>query len=309
MKKLLLSTLTAVLVLASLVCAHGFGTSALPGLDSLTQNLTFNPYAQAGFQRVGSNIDLPISAESATPGLLQIEGLSLSVRDANFWTGTVGATVKSGELLSLFASIGGSLNRPFIVTGQMPVSLDSIGRQPTLEFDATKLEMWYAQGGVSLGPVLLGLYGDHFGIAVGNPRRGSVPLSNQTLRADFLTTTLAPYIGFAVPAANTLFSVIYSPFAMSNTTVALRTSDSDVAQARYKWNKPGNFVSCSFQYNSTPTNSASFGVWGNCAYMGVRGNAELDFQDANSGVSRQKQVTATMTKYIIQGGLMFGLNF
>jgi hypothetical protein len=309
MKKLLGATIATVLFLASLACAQGLGTFGLPGLDSLTQNLTFNSYAQAGFQRVGSNIDLPISAEASVPGLLQIEGLSLSVQDANFWTGTLGASVKSGELLSLFASIGGSLNRPFVITGQIPVGLDSLGRQPTLEFDATKLDMWYAQGGVSLGPILLGLYGDHFGVAVGAPRRGSVPLDNQTLRADFLTTTLAPYIGFAVPAANTLFSVIYSPFAMSNTTVALRTSDRDVAQAKYKWNKPGNFISCSFQYNSTPTDSSSFGVWGNCAYMGVRGNAELSFQDANSGVSRQKQVTATMTKYIIQGGLMFGLNF
>ncbi len=309
MKKLLGATLTAVLFLASIACAHGLGTFGLPGLDSLTQNLTFNPYAQAGFQHIGSNIELPINAENLASGLLQIDSLNLTVQDANFWTGTVGASVKSGEMLSFFGAVGGSLNRTFRIVGQVPVRLGPIGAEPTLEFDATKLGMWYAQGGVSLGPVLLGLYGDHFSIAVGAPRRGSIPIDNQTLRADFVTTTLAPYIGFAVPASNTLFSVIYSPVAMSNATVALRTSDSDVAQAKYKWNKPGNFISCSFQYNSTPTDSSSFGVWGNCAYMGVRGNAELGFQDANTGFSSQKQVTATMTKYIIQGGLMFGLNF
>jgi hypothetical protein len=169
--------------------------------------------------------------------------------------------------------------------------------------------MWYAQGGVGLGPVLLGLYGDHFAITVGDPRRGSVPLDNQTLRGDVMSTTLAPYIGFAIPAAGALFTVMYSPLATSNTTLVLRTSDQDLAQVQYKWNKPGNFVSSSFQYNMAPVCAVALGVWANYTWMDVRGNAQLDFQDSTLAISRQKEVTAIMTKYVLQGGCTLGITF
>jgi hypothetical protein len=43
--------------------------------------------------------------------------------------------------------------------------------------------------------------------------------------------------------------------------------------------------------------------------MDIRGNAQLDFQDSTLGISRQRDVTATMTMYVIQGGLMVGLTF
>lgn len=309
MRKVLAFAMLFGLAFASAACAAELGSFSLPCLKAFNGNVTVNPYVQAGFQKVGSNMDLPVDREFPTPGLLQIGTLSIAVRDANFWTGTAGTTIKAGELLSFFAAVGGSLNRPFTIVGEIPISSGGIGAQPTIEFDANKLSMWYAQGGVALGPVLLGLYGDHFGIDIGDPRQGSVPLNNQTLRADLISTTLAPYIGIAIPASNALISIIYSPLATSNTTVALRTSIGDVAQARYKWNKPGNFFSFSFQYNQTPSATSSVGVWGNCTYMTVRGNAELNFQDSTLGISRQRDVTASLTKYVIQGGLMFGLNF
>jgi hypothetical protein len=178
-----------------------------------------------------------------------------------------------------------------------------------VDFNASQMNMWYAQGGVSLGPVLLGLYGDHFGIEVGEPRIGSAPLANKTLRADVISTTLAPYIGFAVPASNGLLMVIYSPLAQSNTTLVLRTSSTNLAQLQYKWNKPGNLISCNFQYNIEPMKGASLGLWAGYLYMAIRGNAEVDYQNSTLGISRQKDVTATMTKDVIQGGLMMGLTF
>jgi hypothetical protein len=309
MKKLLVPIVVSILFLASAACAQDLRQVGLPGLASLLKDLAVNPYVQVGFQRVGSNMNLPVGAEAPTPGLLQIEEMDISLKDANFWTGTAGVSIKKGELLSLFGSVGGSLKRTFIVSGEIPVSLGATGGQPTVDFDASQLGMWYAQGGVSLGPILLGLYGDHFGIEVGEPRIGSVPSANQTLRGDVITTTLAPYIGFAIPASNGLLTVIYSPLASSATTLVLRTSQSDLAQAQYKWNKPGNFLSCSFQYNATPIDDFSFGLWSNYTYMDVHGNAQLDFQNSTTGVSRQKEVTATMTKYILQGGVMLGMTF
>lgn len=309
MKKLLTAVMTMGLIFASLVSAETSAGFAVPGFGALTEDLTVNPFVQAGFQRIGSNMNLPVDAEGPIAGLLQVGKVDLSLKDANFWTGTAGATVKAGKLFSMFASIGGSLNRPFVVSGEIPIALGPIAGEPVVDFTTSKLSMWYAQGGVGLGPILLGLYGDHFGVEIGDPRRGSVPLANQTLRGDVISTTLAPYIGFGMEASNALLTVIYSPLATSNTTLVLRTSDRDLAQAQYKWNKPGNFLSCNLQYNTTPVNGSSFGAWANYSLMDIRGNAELDFQDSTLGISRQRDVTATMTMYVIQGGLMLGLTF
>jgi len=91
--------------------------------------------------------------------------------------------------------------------------------------------------------------------------------------------------------------------------MVLRTSLQDLTQLQYKWNKPGNFLSTSLQYNVAPVNSVSLGLWANYTWMDVRGDAELDFEDSTRGFSRQKTVTATMTKYVIQGGLTAGITF
>jgi hypothetical protein len=309
MSRMLAFAIMIALVLASVACAQGLGTISFPGLGSLGENVTVEPFVQAGFQRVGSNMNLPVAAEGTIAGLLQIDELDISMKDANFWTGTVGGTIKAGKLISLFASAGGSLNRTFIVSGEIPISLGQFGRQPTVDFKASQMTMWYAQGGVGLGPLLLGLYGDHYGIEVGEPRIGSTPLANQTLRADVITTTFAPYIGFALPASNGLLMVLYSPLAQSNTTLALRTSSSNLAQLQYTWNKPGNLISCNFQYNIEPTKDSSLGLWAGYLYMSIRGNAQLDYQNSTLGISRQRDVTATMTKDVIQGGVMMGFTF
>lgn len=309
MKKLTAPIILLSLLMVSVACAQDLGGISIPQLGDLTKDITVDPYVQAGFQHVGSNLNLPINAQGAIAGLLQIDQMDISLKDANLWAGAVGVNIKAGKLLSLFGSAGGSLNRTFVVSGAMPVSLGPLIRQPILDFDASHLNMWYAQGGIGLGPILLGLYGDHFGIELSDPRRNGVPLNNQTLRADFLTVTFAPYIGFAMPAQNSLFTIIYSPFARSNTTVALRTSAASMAQLEYTWDKPGNLVSCTYQYNMTPMGGMTVGLWGNCAYMDVRGNATLNYVDSTTGASSERPVTATMTKYMVQGGLSLALDF
>lgn len=308
MKKTLVFTVLALFCVSN-ACVECVAGLSLPGLGALPENVTISPFAQVGFQRVGSNMNLPVNSQPLGGGTLQINQIDISLNDANLWGGTAGVTIKSGELFSLFASAGGSLKRPFVVTGQIPVVVDLSPVEPVLDFTARNMEMWFAQGGMSLGPILLGLYGDHFGITVDDPRRGSTPIANQTLRGDVISTTLAPYIGIAIPASAGLLTIIYSPLATSNTTLVLRTSSQDLAQAQYKWNKPGNFLSSTFQYNMAPIDSFTLGVWGNYTWMDVRGNAQLDFQDSTLGFSTQKDVTATMTKYVLQGGISLNVAF
>ncbi|MBI4962402.1 MAG: hypothetical protein HY913_03930 [Desulfomonile tiedjei] len=309
MKKVLVFAVVFSLCCASMACAEGLGGLSMPSLGSLTENVKFNPYAQVGFMRMGSNMNLPVGTAETVAGTLQIDNIDIAMADANFWTGTVGFTAKSGELLSLFASAGGILPRQFVVSGEIPVSLGGVGTSANIDFTGSKAQSWYVQSGVGLGPVLLGVYWGDFKLIVEDPRRGSQPIANQSLRGDITTTTIAPYFGIAFPASCALFSVIYSPWAWSDTTLVLRTSQADLAQLAYKWNRPGDFVSATFQYNPTPIGSINFGLWANYTWMRVVGDADLEFQNATTGVTRQRTVTATVTQYVTQGGITLGLNF
>jgi hypothetical protein len=310
MKKVLISVVIFSLFIVPGAFALDLSGLSMPSLGSLTEKVTVNPYAQAGFMRMGSNMSLPVSAEGPlVPGQLKIDTLDIAMRDANFWTGSVGYTAKYGEMLSFFSAVGGILPRQFVVTGQVPINIGGFGTSPTIDFTGSKAQSWYTQSGVGLGPVLIGLYWGDFKLTVADPRQGAQPLANQTLRGDITTTTLAPYFGIAFPASCALFSVIYSPWAWSDTTLVLRTSQADVAQLQYKWNRPGDFVSGTVQYNPAPIGSITFGLWANYTWMRMVGDADLNFQNATSGVTRQKTVTATVTEYITQGGISLGITF
>jgi hypothetical protein len=303
-----------VLVLFFFLPLTGFGQEFPLGgyrsLWSLTENLRVNPYAQVGFQWVGSNLNLPVQNEAFPDLPLNIGDLDISLKDANFWTGIAGFSVVASEKYSFFASASGFLNRPFITSGTVPVSLGPLSTTTTLEFTNTGVEAWFIQTGIGLGPVLFGLYWDHFAFALGEPRNQDGPIANQTLRGDILTKTFAPFIGVSLPAGGATLTVTYSQFASSNTALALMNSQNNVSQLRYTWNKPGDLINAMFQYNTPVSSSTSFGLWCNYGWMRMRGQAELEFQNAPlPPVARSRDVTATMTKYVVGGGVTLGVSF
>jgi hypothetical protein len=196
------------------------------------------------------------------------------------------------------------------VSGDIPVSVGPFGASAKIDFTASNVEGWYIQTGAGLGPILLGLYWDHFALDIGNPIQDSgEPLPNQTLRGYVLTKTFCPFIGLAIPASDLLATVIYSPWALSNTKLALRSSQSTLSELSYKWNKPGNFFSATLQYNMPLSKWASFALWGNYTGMAMRGDASLEFENTDPPISRQKDVTATFTKYVLSWGVTLGVNF
>jgi hypothetical protein len=293
----------------------GFGQSlpleGLPTLSSLTENVKVNPYAQVGFQWVGSNLNLPVQNEALPVLPLNIGDLDISLKDANFWAGIAGINIIANKKYSVFAAGGGFLKRPFITSGTVPVSLDTVSRSATLEFTNTQVESWFFQTGIGLGPVLLGLYWSHFGFVLGEPRSQKGPLANQTLRGDILAKTFCPFIGLAFPpGCGAMLTVTYSPLAYSNTALSLTSSQNTLAELRYTWKKPGQLLNAMLQYTVPLSSSTSFGLWGNYSWMKMRGNAELQFENTPIPlVSRSRDVTATMTQYTIGGGLMLGVNF
>jgi hypothetical protein len=310
MKRIWVGAIFLFLCLPTNLFGQAMLTGGYPSLSSLAENVKVNPYAQVGFQWVGSNLNLPVQNEPLPVLPLNIGDLDISLKDANFWAGIVGINMIANEKYSLFAAAGGFLNRPFLTFGTVPVSLDQRSTSATLEFTNTKVESWFIQTGIGLGPVLLGLYWDHFAFALGDPRNQDGPLANQTLRGDLLTKTFAPFIGLAIPASGAMLTVTYSPLAYSNTDLSLTSSQNTLTQLRYTWKKPGNLFNAMLQYNMTLSSSTSFGLWGNCSWMMMRNEAELEFENAPIPlVSRTRDVTATMTKYVVGGGLTLGVNF
>jgi hypothetical protein len=201
------------------------------------------------------------------------------------------------------------LPRTFGSTGEVPVNLNGTGVSPVIVFTNTGLNTWYVQGGIGLGPILAGVYYNYFAVDFGQPRQGSVPLANQTLGGVVISKTLVPYVGLAIPAGGALGTILYSPLAYSNTTLDIRSSATTVSQLQFKWNKPGNFISSTLQYNMPVSGATSFGLWVNYTWMMVRGNAEVEFVNASPFLVRQKDVTATVTQYAIQGGVTLGITF
>lgn len=301
--------LTAVFISlgTSITTAQGLGGFSFPWLNALSEEVEINPFAQVGFMHMRSNLSLPIGAQVDMPGLLQIDTVDISMQRADFWTGAIGFTATYGPLFRLFASAGGILPRQFIVRGRVPISLDGFTDTPIIKGTASNVQSWFIQSGTALGPVLLGMYWGHF---ANTAEYHLQPYTNETLESDITTSTFAPYVGIAIPATpGAVATVIYSPQAWSHTTMALRTAHQDLAQLQYKWNKPGDFLSATLQYDTPVERSVSFALWANYTWMRMIGAADLEFKNPTSGVFSQGTVTARVTQYVIQGGIKLGVSF
>lgn len=311
MNRVWLVVLAFFLIFPANLFAQGLAPGGSFDLPVLAKNIKVNTYAQAGFQCIGSNLNLPVQFERfVAPDFgLEIGDLDISLRDANFWSGITGFSILFQEKYSLFASASGLIGRQFITSGTVPVSLGPVGVPVYLEFTNTNVESWSIQTGIGLGPVLLGFYWDHFAFELVDPRNASGPLPNQTLRGDILTRTFAPFIGFALPAYGASLTVTYSPWAYSNTALSLGSSLNRLTELRYTWNKPGDLINAMLQYNTPLNSKISFGLWANYSWMRMRQDADLEFTSSAPPISRSKQLTATMTKCVAGGGITLGVNF
>jgi hypothetical protein len=302
----------AAFVLFLCLPASGFGQSALleafPTMLSLAENVKVNPYVQVGYQWVGSNLNLPIQAEGLNQPLF-IDQMDISLIDANFWSGVVGFTALAYEKYSFFAAAGGILGRPFVTSGTVPVSVNGGTTSANIQFTNISVESWFVQTGIGLGPVLLGLYWDHLGFELIEPRTDAGPIANQSVKGDILTKTFAPFLGMALPSSGATLTLIYSPLAYSNTQLSLRNSQNTFTEVRYSWNKPGDLVIGMVQYNTSLLSTVSIGLWCNYSWMRMRQSAELEFENTTPPIFRSKSVTATMTKYLAGVGLTLGINF
>lgn len=302
------------LVLFSWPQAHAQGSPLdweCLALPTIAEDITVTPYAQVGLQWIGSNMTLPVQSSVAIfgPLSLNIEDFDAVLKDASFWSGTIGATALIKKKYSVFASAGGLLDRPFVTSGEFPVSLGPLGAATFLSFSSTKVESWFVQAGAGLGPIIGGVYWDHFAFSMSDPRNQAGPLANQTIRGDVITKSICPFVGVSLPSGGATATVIYSPLAYSGSTLVLRNSNNRFTEIEYSWNKPGQFVSAMFQYNKALTSSISSGLWANYLWMNIRGAADLTYRSSALAAPIVREVTVSMGKYAYGGGLTLGISF
>ncbi len=89
----------------------------------------------------------------------------------------------------------------------------------------------------------------------------------------------------------------------------MRNSNNGFSETEYSWNKPGQFVSATFQYNTPLTSSLSFGLWGNYLWMKIKGDGDVTFRSSARAAPIGRAVTLSMGKYALGGGLSLGYNF
>lgn len=292
-------------------------TSLLPGVN--LGKIILNPYAQVGYTKVGCNISFPLQIEEVIPinNQVQIGTMELFLRDAAFWTGNVGLNAVINPSLTLFASAGGFAPRPVGSPAILPIRINDVSLPSQVNFTGRKIEYWVMQAGASVGicggwSVLAGYFWDHFGMIADDPRIGSVPLPNQTIRADSLTLTGVPFIGlqFNQTQLKYRFSVLYSPFAQCWSTLALRNSQGQLSQLQYTFNKPGQFFVFNGEYDWDINKDSYFSVWATGLWMRVQGEGQMQFQSPTRNIfSEREESNALIAKYSIAGGVGLGMAF
>lgn len=289
----------------------------LPGIQ--VGKIILNPYAQAGYQRVGCNISFPIQIEEVVPinNRLQVGTMELWLQDASFWTGTVGLNAVLNPSLTIFALAGGFAPKNIGAPSVLPVRINNVSLPSEMDFTGTNVEYWVMQVGASFAigggwSVLGGYLWDHFGMEAIDPRIGAIPFPDQTLRADFLTKSSVPFIGLQLNNLELKYraSILYSPLAGVRCLMASRNSLGTLTELRYSFNKPGQFVAANGEYDVPLGKSLSLSVWALGSWMWVRGTGNLEYKSTLPRINLERSESdASIAKYSIAGGLGFGVIF
>jgi len=328
MKRFLLVGLISGMLFSVFPCPPSMGEGStgggfLSGLSALkgtkVGEIMINPIVQVGYQRNGINMSIPIEAEIDPFSAIQIPHLAIGttdvvLKDYNFWMGTLGLNAIISPKLSLFGSATGFQPHDFLEIGQTPISLGNLGFVSDLVMTGSKLEYWIIQCGASYGigggySVLGGFIWGKTAMAYTNPRRGDVPLANQTISQDFLLKNWVPFVGlqFMEPDYYRI-ALIYSPLVTSSGALANRTSQPVVTNMTYNLNQPGNLVSFTFEYYFRIPPPSTLSIWVNGAAQSIKGSSDMEFEAPGIFISRNVS-TLTLNQYSLGGGITFGLVF
>jgi hypothetical protein len=296
--------------------ATGSFLSNLPLVQELKAGkIVLNPYVQIGYQHIGANMTIPISSDTGTPvGQLQVGTVDVSLKNFNFWSGTVGLNVVAAPF-TLFGSATGFAPHIFQLSGQLPISLGPLGAAPEFEMTATNFQFWAVQGGAGYEfkkgySILGGFMWSHMTVEFESPRTASGPIQNQTIQGDVLLKIGVPFLGVQVMQQGYYrAALLYSPLALSQGTLAFSSSQQTLANLSYSLNQPGQFWAVSAEYYFLFKPPVMLSMWFNGSLVNIKGSSDLEFTAAGPAVFRTRDVTITNTQYLMGGGITFGLAF
>jgi hypothetical protein len=296
--------------------ATGSFLSNLPLVQGLKAGkILLNPSVQIGYQNIGANMSIPISSDTGTPqGQLQIGTVDVSLKNFNFWSGTVGLNVVAAPF-TLFGTATGFAPHIFQLSGQIPISLGPAGAAPQFEMTASNFQFWTVQAGAGYTiwgdySILAGFMWSHMTVAFENPRTASGPIANQTITGDVLMKIGVPFIGVQVMQQGYYrAALLYSPLAWSQGELDFRSSQATLADLNYSLSQPGSFWAVSAEYYLKVPPPVILSMWFNGSMVNIKGSSDLEFTTAGPAVFRTRDVTITNTQYLLGGGFTFGLIF
>jgi hypothetical protein len=278
-----------------------------------------NPNVQIGYQRVSGAMSYPLLLESVVPidNQLEIGTMELSFKDVGFWSATAGVNAVVSPAWSVFANITGYFPVTYPIVTTIPIQLGGVTLPTEIIFTGTNTELWQVQLGASLTlsqnySVILGGLWDRFQNLAVDPRIGSTPLPDQTLRGDFWQKTFAPFAGLQVRQNGFSGTLIYSPYASTRSIMAVRNSVIGLGELAYNFNKPGQLISFTGQYDVTRSQSPfSFQIWGNASWMAIRGAGDFTYtRTAPVPISLSRsRIDAISAMYVLGGGVTLGFIF
>ena len=296
--------------------AAGSFLSNLPMVQELKAGkIILNPYVQIGYQHIGANMSIPIQSDTGTPdGQLQVGTVDVSLKNFNFWSGTVGINVVAAPF-TFFSAYTGFAPHIFQLSGQLPISLGPLSASPEFEMTATNFQFWTAQSGAGYEfkkgySILGGFMWSHMLVQFDDPRTASGPLQNQTIRGDVLLKIGVPFVGVQVLQQGYYrAALMYSPVAWSQGELDFRSSQQTLADLNYSLSQPGQFWAVSLEYYFPFPPPVMLSMWFNGSLVNIRGNSDLEFTTAGPAVFRTRDVFITNTQYLMGGGVTFGLAF
>ncbi|MGO8879100.1 MAG: hypothetical protein ACLPVO_17465 [Desulfomonilaceae bacterium] len=292
------------------------GGSVLSGLPIVSGlkvgKILLNPSLQVGYQHIGANMTLPASAVPRGNSQLFVGTMDVTLQDFNFWCGTAGLNVIAGPI-TLFGSIEGYSPRVFQMQGTVPISNDVGYVAPNLTFTGSNLNFWTAQCGAGYTiagdlSVLAGYIWTHSAATYTDPRVGSVPLPNQTLKADVSMNIGVPFFGLQILQKGYYRAAfMYSPWATSSGTLSLNTTSPEQADLSYSLNQPGNFFAVNAEYYFVFQPPVILSCWFLGTYVNIQGSSDLQF--TAPVIAAYRDVNISNTQYGLAGGATFALVF
>jgi hypothetical protein len=289
------------------------------------------PAVKAGYKHISLNFNFP---HGTIPWAYWFHrgALDFSVKNADLWIGAAAVTLEITPKFSLFVQAEANLRRDvnlelseapydffFTGGGTAPLHGESGNRLQWRELDTGAI--W----GLSKGAALVGgIKFDRLSLGITGPAREIVFFPGPEAHGgDLSVKLLIPYVGVQIRSSMFQASLVYSPLMWADMTLSLTESDDkgipSAEEARFSFNRIGEFLEGAAEYNLTSSPGFHCGLWVRLTYVKAKGDASQQWSGFDSSTggaffggfpeSITDNAIGTLTRYSWAVGLSANLPF